>query len=106
MAFFQWQGQDLYIALHVQPRAHQTAILGIYNDGVQGDRLKIKITAPPVDGQANAEICKCFAKWCGVAKSQVELLKGETGRDKQIRIKSPKTFHADLQKWLEDKSEK
>lgn len=48
--------------------------------------LKVKLKAAPVKGQANKELIKFLAKKFGVAKSQVEILKGLTAKDKLIRI--------------------
>lgn len=83
--FYQWDGDDLILAVQVQPRASQMGIVGI-----QGDRLKIKLTAAPVEGQANADLCKFLAKLFGVAKSKVTLLSGETSREKRLKIHTPK----------------
>ncbi|HBF34249.1 TPA: YggU family protein [Candidatus Sumerlaeota bacterium] len=69
---------------HVQPQASKSEFAGIH-----GDRLKIRIQAKPVDGEANAAIIKFLAKTVGVAKSQVELLRGTTSRDKDFRISLP-----------------
>ncbi|ALG69084.1 DUF167 domain-containing protein [Beggiatoa leptomitoformis] len=85
MDFYRWEGEDLILSVHVQPRASQTAIVGAHQD-----RLKIRTTAAPVEGQANAEIIKLLAKSFGVAKSHVILLQGDTSRDKRFRIQSPK----------------
>lgn len=76
--------QDFLLVIKVQPRASKDEIVGL-----QGDSLKIRITAPPVDGKANEHLCKYLAKQFGVAKSQVHLLSGETGRDKRIRVERP-----------------
>ncbi|MDD2814772.1 MAG: DUF167 family protein [Thiotrichaceae bacterium] len=84
-AFYHWDGEDLILAVQVQPRASQMGIVG-----VQGDRLKIKLTAAPIEGQANADLCKFLAKLFGVAKSKVILLNGETSREKRLKIQSPK----------------
>jgi hypothetical protein len=84
-SFYRWEGKDLILSIHVQARSSQTGIVGLW-----GDRLKVKIAAPPLDGQANADICKLFSKLFGVPKSQVVLLSGHTSRDKCIHIKSPK----------------
>jgi uncharacterized protein (TIGR00251 family) len=51
-------------------------------DGV----LKVRIAAPPVDGAANAELIKVLAKSFGVAKSNVQLISGETAKTKKLRI--------------------
>lgn len=85
MSFFQWEHTDLLLSIHVQPRSSRSGVVG-----VQGDRLKIKLTSPPIEGQANAEVCQLLAKLFGVAKSHIILLSGETSRDKRLRIKSPK----------------
>ena len=56
---------------------------------MMGDRLKISITAPPVDGKANAHLVKFLAGQFGVAKSQVSIVSGESGRDKTVRVSQP-----------------
>jgi uncharacterized protein (TIGR00251 family) len=84
MPCYRWEGQDLILFTHIQPRASQTAIIG-----VQGERLKIKTTAAPVDGKANAEVYQLLAKAFGVAKSQIVLQHGATSRQKTFRIPSP-----------------
>ena len=85
MTFYRWEGKDLLLFIHVQPRASQTGIVGVH-----GDRLKLKISSAPVDGKANAEVCKVFAKLFGVAKSKIMIQSGHTSRDKCIWIKAPK----------------
>jgi uncharacterized protein len=89
MTFYHWQAQDLILAVHIQPRASQTGVVGIH-----ANRLKIKTTAAPVDGRANEEVCKLLAKLFGVAKSQVVLLQGQTSRDKRFCIHAPKQLPA------------
>lgn len=86
MTFYHWEDdENLVLLVHVQPRASQAGIVGTY-----GDRLKVKITAAPVNGQANVDIIKLFSKIFGVAKSQVTIRSGDTNRNKCICIKSPK----------------
>ena len=48
--------------------------------------LKVKLASPPVGGAANAELIKLFAKKCGVAKSDIEIVSGETSKNKRIKI--------------------
>jgi hypothetical protein len=67
--------------VRVIPRSSRSEIAGEH-DGV----IKVKLTSPPVDGTANAEIIKLFAKKLGVSKSAVEIVSGETSRTKQLRI--------------------
>ena len=74
----------LVLRLYIQPKASRDAIVGIH-----GDELKVAITAPPVDGQANAHLIKFLAKQFRVAKSQVVIEKGELGRHKQVKIIDP-----------------
>ena len=85
MDFYHWKADNLYLSIHVQLHAKQTEILC-----VQNDKLKVKVSAPPVDGRANVELCEFFAKLFGVAKSHVTLVAGQKGRDKRLCIKSPK----------------
>ena len=74
----------LVLRLYIQPKASRDSIVGLH-----GDELKVAITAPPVDGQANARMGKFLAKQFRVAKSQVLIEKGELGRHKQIKIIHP-----------------
>ena len=74
----------LVLRLYIQPKASRDALVGVH-----GDELKVAITAPPVDGQANAHLVKYLAKQFKVAKSQVIIEKGELGRHKQVKIIHP-----------------
>ncbi|AFJ45691.1 DUF167 family protein YggU [Shimwellia blattae] len=79
----------LVLRLYIQPKASRDAIVGLY-----GDELKVAITAPPVDGQANAHLTKYLARQFRVAKSQVTIEKGELGRHKQVLISQPRQIPA------------
>jgi uncharacterized protein len=65
----------------VQPRASRDQLAG-----VQGDELKVRLTAPPVDGAANAACCAFFARLCKLPRSQVTLIAGESSRHKRILL--------------------
>lgn len=80
---YQWQGQDLLLFCHLQPGASKTEFSGLH-----GDRLKIRVKAPPVDGKANAAIVEFLSDTFCVAKNQVKIEQGELGRQKIIRIKN------------------
>ena len=67
------------LSCRVQPRASRNAIAGVL-----GESLKVALTAPPVDGKANAELCKFLADKAGLSKSCVQILSGETSRTKVI----------------------
>jgi hypothetical protein len=79
----QLQG-DLLLKLYIQPKASRDQIVGPH-----GDELKVAITAPPIDGKANAHLSKYLAKQFKVAKGCVVIEKGELGRHKQVRIVAP-----------------
>ncbi len=81
---YRWQGADLVLHCHIQPRASRTDI-----DGLHGDRLKIRLAAPPVDGRANDQLTRYLADAFGVARSQVSLVRGETSRSKTVLIRAP-----------------
>jgi len=67
--------------VRVQPRAAKNQLAGLF-----GDALKLRLTAPPVEGEAN-EACRVFlAKIFKVPKNQVELIAGQTGRSKLVRV--------------------
>lgn len=84
-AQYVWDGANLILRVRVQPRASRDEWLE-----PRDDRFRARITAPPVDGKANAHLQLFLAELFGVAKSQVALLAGETGRDKRWRIVAPR----------------
>lgn len=81
---WQWQQDDLLLSLYVQPRASRDQIIGIH-----GDEIKVAITAPPVDGKANGHLIKFIAKAFKVAKGNIEIIKGQQGRHKRVKIIKP-----------------
>jgi uncharacterized protein (TIGR00251 family) len=83
--WYQWQGDRLLLSVRLQPRASCDEIVGPHGT----ESLKVRITAPPVDGKANQHLIKYLAKAFGVAKGQVTLLSGTTGRDKRLAIDAP-----------------
>lgn len=68
-------------AVRVVPRAAVNQIVGEH-DGA----LKVRITAPPVDGAANEALLKILAKQFRVSRSQIEIVAGETSKSKRIKI--------------------
>ena len=73
----------MLLRCQLQPRASKDEIVGL-----QGERLKIRITAPPVEGKANQHLIALVSRWFGTPKSAVSL-QGEIGRQKTLRIESP-----------------
>lgn len=84
------------IKVRVQPRASKNSLAGEMEGAV-----KVRLTAPPVDGAANEACCKFFAETFGIAKSKVEILSGHTGRNKLIRIEG--ITEAQARSTLDDK---
>lgn len=81
----------LVLRLYIQPKASRDSIVGLH-----GDELKVAITAPPIDGKANAHLVKYLAKLFRVAKSHVLVEKGELGRHKQIKIINPQQIPTEV----------
>jgi uncharacterized protein (TIGR00251 family) len=75
----------LTLRVHVQPGARHTEAAGIH-----GDRLKIRLAAPPVEGKANAALRVFIAEAFAVPQRDVELTAGECSRKKTLRVASPK----------------
>jgi len=71
----------LSFAVKVHPKARRSAIAGTL-----GDALKLAVAAPPVEGKANQAVIEFFAALCGVPRSAVAILQGESSRMKTVRI--------------------
>jgi uncharacterized protein (TIGR00251 family) len=69
------------LELLVQPRASRSRVVAEH-DG----RLKVQLAAPPVDGEANAALVEFLAGALRVRKSEVRIVRGETGRRKTIQV--------------------
>ncbi len=70
--------------IYVQPGAKSTAISGVHDK-----RLKLRIAAPPRDGEANREVLSFLSECLGLGKSKLEVLKGESGRSKDVYVDLP-----------------
>ena len=81
---YRWDGRDLLIQLKLQPRSSRDEFVG-----PQGGRLRVRITAPPVDGKANSHLVAWLAKQFGVGKSSVAIEAGQSSRFKRVRIRAP-----------------
>lgn len=91
MSHYRWQDGDLLLFCHLQPGASRDEFAGLH-----GDRLKLRIAAPPVEGKANARLIAFVAEAFGVARQSVSLVSGDTGRRKTVRINRPATLPAAL----------
>ena len=74
-------GGAITFDVQVVPRASRDKL-----GPVHGDRLKVQLTAPPVDGAANEALVALVARALGCKKSDVTIVRGETGRKKTIRV--------------------
>ncbi len=72
---------EAQIAVRLTPRSSRDQLLGIA-EGV----LRARVTAPPVDNEANKALCRLIAKRVGVAPSKVELVRGGRSRAKMVRV--------------------
>lgn len=70
------------IKVKVQPRASKNQVVGWMEDV-----LKVRLTAPPVKGEANAALLRFFADYFGISRSAVSLVSGATSRQKTVQIK-------------------
>lgn len=81
MSIFREDKEGLIVTVFVQPRSSKNAIAGKH-----GDALKIKLTAPPVDGAAN-KMCQAYlSKTFNIPKSAITIVSGQTSRTKQVRL--------------------
>ncbi len=69
------------VRLYVQPRASRDQLAG-----TQGEELKVRLAAPPVDGAANAACCDYIAKRCALPRRSVTLVAGEASRHKRVLL--------------------
>jgi uncharacterized protein (TIGR00251 family) len=97
-AWYRWEDDTLILSVRVQPKASSDEIVGPCVDALGGESLKVRITAPPVDGKANAHLVKFLAKAFGVAKSRVSVVAGDTGRQKRVQINGPTRLPLSIQR--------
>jgi uncharacterized protein (TIGR00251 family) len=75
------RGDGVLLQLSVMPNAKRTEV-----DGLHDGALRVRLAAPPIDGRANEALVAWLAKALGVPRRDVELLRGESGRRKQVAI--------------------
>lgn len=70
------------LAIRVTPRASKNEISQVFSDGT----VKVRLTAPPVEGQANEALLKFLAEVLEIPPTKMEIVAGATGRDKLVSI--------------------
>jgi hypothetical protein len=73
--------ESAVFVVRVTPRAGRDEVVGW-----QGEELRVRLRAPPVEGQANEALRRLLADRLGVAPSRIELVTGVTGRTKRLRV--------------------
>ena len=71
----------MILKVRVQPRSAADGF-----GGIRAGALVVRLTAPPVEGRANAALARFLGRALGVPPSAVEVVRGETGRDKLVRV--------------------
>ena len=71
------------IKVRVQPKASRNQV-----DGFEEGTLRMRVTAPPTEGKANAGVIALLAKTLGVSKSRLEIVRGHSSRDKVVAIET------------------
>jgi len=87
-----WQDDGALLDLAVIPNAKRSQLAGLH-DGA----LRVRLAAPPVDGAANEALQRWLANEVGIPKSQVQLLRGASGRRKRVKLLAERPL---LQAWL------
>ncbi len=82
--FFQPTGQGYLLRLTVVPGAQRTQVVGLY-----GDRLKIRLAAPPEKGAANRELIDFLARALDLPKRSLKLTVGAQSRSKVVAVSDP-----------------
>lgn len=83
--FYRWEQQDLLLWVTVQAGAKQNQIMG-----VQGNRLRVRLAAPAIEGKANQALISLLSDLFQVAPSRLAIEAGETSKLKRVRIRSPR----------------
>jgi len=85
------RGADLILHLRVRPRASPEGFAG-----VRAGRLQVRVSAAPVDGEANERLMRILARELAVPVASLVLTRGMTGRDKDVLVRAAAARHAGL----------
>ena len=73
--------KETLVKIYLQPKASKNELVGPYRDGI-----KVKVTAPPIEGKANDALIRFLAKELGISPSSIEIIKGHHSREKTLKI--------------------
>ena len=73
---------EVVITVHACPRANRNALQGLH-----GDALKVRLQSPPIDGKANEALLGFLAATLGIARRDIRLISGATGRHKRVAVR-------------------
>lgn len=73
--------KEVIFKVYLQPKSSKNEVVGPYRDGI-----KVKVTAPPVEGKANEALIRFLARECGISPTSVEMIKGHHAREKILKI--------------------
>ncbi len=72
---------EIILKVYLQPKSSKNEVVGPYRDGI-----KVKVTAPPVEGKANESLIRFLSRELGISPSCIEVIKGHHSREKILRI--------------------
>jgi len=72
---------EITLKVYLQPKSSKNEIVGPYRDGI-----KVKVTAPPIEGKANEGLRRFMAKELGISISHIDIIKGHHSREKVLKI--------------------
>ncbi len=79
--FIEKTPKGVFLRVRLQPRSSKNSV-----EGVQGGSLKVRLTAPPVEGSANKALVEFLSELTGVRKSSISIDSGLKSRDKRVRV--------------------
>ena len=92
-AYLSEKAGETLLCAYIRPRASRSEFSGTFRR-----MLKIRVSSPPVEGEANRECIEFLAKTLGVSKSEIKLLKGGHSREKTFVISRPIAFVREILK--------
>ncbi len=81
------ENKNILLKVYLQPKSSKNEVVGPYQDGI-----KVKVTAPPIEGKANEALIQVLAKEFRISPSHIEILRGHHSRQKILRISGPEAW--------------